>query len=238
MKKIFAMLLVVSYSFSILNVNAAPIEDVKTVDMKLLKKLPESIKKNDPLLVLVNSRNTLKTEVDEASLVYYAGNLVHEAIFDDLSNLLTAAENDGYYYRIVSAYRSMSHQEVNRQNALTNYLNAGYDYETAQSMVDDFYAPANASEHSTGLALDLLGNDWGDDLTGTYATTASAAWLAENAPKYGFILRYPEGKTHLTGYHFEPWHFRYVGKEAAVFMSDNQLTLEEFWALLNKRYEY
>lgn len=237
MKKVCLMLLTWTVLLLMVSVDAAPIEEVKSVDMKLLKQLPKSIKKDDPFLILVNSRNTLEKEVSETSLVYYDGYLVHEAIFDDLSGLLSAAVNDGFYYRIVSSYRSMAHQEINRQNALNNYLNAGYDYESAQAMVDDFYAPANASEHSTGLALDLLGNDWGDELMSSYSTTASAAWLAENAPKFGFILRYPEGKTHLTGYHFEPWHFRYVGQEAAMFMTKHQLTLEEFWALLNKRYE-
>ncbi|MBQ1224267.1 MAG: M15 family metallopeptidase, partial [Oscillospiraceae bacterium] len=82
-------------------------------------------------------------------------------------------------------------------------------------------------EHHTGLAVDIVsvGNQ---RLDGTQENTAEQRWLMENSWKYGFILRYPKGKTHITGIYYEPWHYRYVGKEAAEEIFARNITLEEY----------
>lgn len=89
------------------------------------------------------------------------------------------------------------------------------------------------SEHQTGLAIDILDTTSGCSVSGRcFANAPSGKWLAENAYQFGFILRYPEGKTEITGYEFEPWHFRYVGRELATEMHVRGiLTLEEFFSL-------
>ena len=87
-----------------------------------------------------------------------------------------------------------------------------------------------ASEHQTGLACDILNADDAGRprMTFVVAVAAEAQWMKENCATFGFILRYPEGKTDITGIIFEPWHFRYVGKEIAGYITRNELTLEEF----------
>ena len=91
--------------------------------------------------------------------------------------------------------------------------------------------PAGHSEHETGLALDITarGNDKLDE---SQAAEKEIQWLHENCWKYGFILRYPKDKEAVTGISYEPWHFRYVGREAAEYLYENRLTLEEFWELI------
>jgi D-alanyl-D-alanine carboxypeptidase len=87
------------------------------------------------------------------------------------------------------------------------------------------------SEHQTGLAVDFAARGV-STLQVSFAKTKAGIWLAANAYRYGFVLRYPSGKTAITGYSFEPWHFRYVGVEVATAMHDQNIqTLEEFYAL-------
>ena len=112
----------------------------------------------------------------------------------------------------------------------------GYSESEARDLTNAYFAPAQASEHSTGLAFDWLGTEWtsiGGSLDEAYADQPSAQWLSENAQDYGFILRYPQGKEQVTGYSFEPWHYRYVGVEAAQYITKYDITLEEFLALVN-----
>ena len=85
-----------------------------------------------------------------------------------------------------------------------------------------------ASEHQAGLAFDIISNDY-VTLDEGFAETNAGQWLSENSCKYGFILRYPKGKEDITGIEFEPWHFRYVGREAAEIINKEGITLEEFW---------
>lgn len=92
----------------------------------------------------------------------------------------------------------------------------------------DLYSAAPGhSEHQTGLAMDLTTVDANFDLVESFADTNEGKWLAENASKYGFIIRYPKEKIDITGYAFEPWHIRYVGKPYAKYLSQNKLTLDE-----------
>lgn len=105
-------------------------------------------------------------------------------------------------------------------------------------LTNSYYAKPESTEHLTGLALDLIGDDWlrnRNDLSQDYSSYESAKWLAENAHNFGFILRYPEGKKRETGYQFEPWHYRYVGRSNAAFIHKYQLTLEEYIDLLQER---
>lgn len=141
---------------------------------------------------------------------------------DAAVRLVQAAEADGVWFRLGSAYRDYSRQE---------YLYTSYTLRDGQSLADTYSARPGHSEHQTGLTADF--DDGGSCyLWACFADTAAGLWLAEHAPTYGWILRYPEGYDDITGYTFEPWHFRYVGEELALEMQhQGVLTLEEFFGL-------
>lgn len=122
---------------------------------------------------------------------------------------------------IRSAYRTYAEQKAIYERAVAAY---GIQYASL------YYAPAGASEHQTGLALDV----WDGVNRGTaFSRLPQARWVAQHAHEYGFIVRYPDGKTHITGYAWESWHLRWVGPEAAAnFGPNSRLTLEEYLALV------
>jgi D-alanyl-D-alanine carboxypeptidase len=109
----------------------------------------------------------------------------------------------------------------------------GLSQEEATTKAYETVHPAGCSEHETGLALDLTASDT-YTLDEYVAEDATNQWLMDNCYQYGFILRYPTDKVAYTGIDYEPWHFRYVGVEAATFMHDNNLCLEEFYNLLGQ----
>ncbi|NLZ33457.1 MAG: M15 family metallopeptidase [Clostridiales bacterium] len=132
------------------------------------------------------------------------------------------AAAEGIYLNAFSTYRSYYTQE----RLYNNYI-----YTYGQPSTDTFSARAGFSEHQTGLAFDIGGVDrslWAQE---NFKYTEEAKWLKENCYKYGFILRYPEGKEWKTGYMHESWHFRYIGVEHSVNFANSDLTLEEYLGL-------
>ena len=123
-----------------------------------------------------------------------------------------------------TAFREESFQKT----LYDNYVN---NYGTIQA--DTFSARPGYSEHQTGLAIDLKNISLNSSLR---LTDENYAWLEKNAYKYGFIIRYPKNKEFITGYQFENWHIRYVGKDNAKIIYDNNLTLEEYIDLYKKTY--
>ena len=210
------------------------LEEIQTInkDLKvdaLIEKLPVTAHSDDSLLKLVNKNNP-NADKKEPELAWDSyGNIYHQDLVKPLEDLMEAAAKDGFYYRVVSGYRSVEEQENNRNLSIQNYLAEGLSQADAESVTNQYFAPADASEHTTGLAIDLLGTE------ASYSQTDSAKWLANNAHRFGFILRYQQNKESITGYNFEPWHFRYVGKVHAGFIYENELTLEEYLALLAKK---
>lgn len=204
----------------------------------LLEDLPESAHSTDPYLMLVNALNPISSDIWMDFAYTDNGERYDSSISGQYYQMMNDAAAAGIYFDVVSAYRTIDEQHYNRTSRVNAYLAEGWSYEEAEYLTDQYYAPANASEHSTGLVFDILGYDWvniGGGLTSDYAYQYSAIWLAENAHHYGFVLRYPEGKTHLTGYYFEPWHYRYVGYEHAEYMYRHGLVLEEYVLLLQTR---
>ena len=126
-------------------------------------------------------------------------------------------EKEDMHIRIVSAYRSFDYQE----NLYNNYLK----YESKEK-VDTYSARAGYSEHQTGLAVDI-DNQIVD--YNRFHITQEFTWMQNNAYKYGFLLRYPLGKEHITGYKYEPWHYRYIGKDIAKYIHDSGITYEEYY---------
>lgn len=205
---------------------------------ELIDNLPESASLDDPYLMLINRDNRITEDVQMEFAVTGSGQYYNAAIIEPFSNMILAAEAEGYSYQTVSAYRTIAYQAGNFDSRYNMYINDGYSEADAFYYTDMFVAPADATEHSTGLAFDLLGYDYqeyGRDLHQVYGQYGSAIWLAENAPDYGFIVRYLDGKQAITGYEYEPWHFRYVGVENAQYMTEYGLSLEEYLTLINMR---
>lgn len=123
------------------------------------------------------------------------------------------AKKEGLKLDIVSGFRSYLKQRK-------EYL--GYVKKVGKVKADTFSAKPGHSEHQTGLALDIL------DDTDNFIDSKEAIWLAKNAHKFGFIIRYPKERTHITGYKYEPWHIRYVGVKHAKRIFNKRITLEEY----------
>ena len=186
------------------------------------------------LLILVNREHSLEEETYRDSLRNICNGRLQasKVLYKDLVDLLAAAGAEGYQYWIASAYRSRERQQELVDEDVTRYMRQGMNRQEALEKTYKQTMPAGCSEHETGLALDILCSE-NVNMDLTQALEPGNRWLAEHAHEYGFILRYPEGKEEITGIFYEPWHFRYVGKEAAKYLHENQLTLEEFHACLN-----
>lgn len=143
---------------------------------------------------------------------------MRQVTFGDLEAMFIAAKNSGVHLKLGSGYRSYSTQK---------FLFSRYAKQYGEAQASTFSSRPGHSEHQSGLAADLVGSDgscWVDEC---FENTSAGKWLNQNAHKYGFILRYPKGKQAITGYKYEPWHFRYVGKDLAIAIKQSGLTLEE-----------
>lgn len=137
-----------------------------------------------------------------------------------LKNMFTAAKDEGITLIAVSGYRSYETQAMLFENEVEQF-----GYEKASMAV----AYPGTSEHQTGLTMDISAASVNNALTESFGKTAEGQWLENNAHKFGFILRYPLGKESITGYQYEPWHFRYIGVEIATEIYQNDQTLEEYY---------
>lgn len=157
--------------------------------------------------------------VDISNQYAYEGNRLRKIALDAYINMYNAAKEDNINLIINSSYRDYEKQN----NIYEDYKNW---YGTIKA--DKQAARPGYSEHQTGLAIDVFTLD--NQLSGTFKDSTGYAWLKNNAYKYGFIERYPEGKEYLTGYEFESWHWRYVGIEAATVIQNENITYDEYYA--------
>lgn len=151
-----------------------------------------------------------------------------ERIIEELLAMMQAASQEGVQLAICSPYRDLNRQEVLFNRKIKAYMNKGMSYMDAYALSSQAVTVPGASEHQIGLAIDIVSNTY-TNLDEGFADTDAGKWLAEHSSEYGFILRYPKGKESITSIEFEPWHFRYVGKEAAEVIAREELCLEEFW---------
>lgn len=194
---------------------------------------------SDPLLLLVNRSNPLSADYAPALTALDNGLFVDTRCYDDLMAMLHAgaeatATVDGeevpLEFVICSAYRTYDEQEKLFNDDVQALLDIGKTREEAIEEVQKLTMPAGCSEHQSGLAVDIVSAS-NQNLNETQAQTAEQQWLQAHCAEYGFVRRYPVGKEAVTDIDFESWHYRYVGREAAQFMAQNDLTLEELWAL-------
>lgn len=176
---------------------------------------------DDDILMLVNKYTSLDSSyipnLVSINSTYGSGYLRSDA-YNSFIDLFNAALVESLYIKIYSSYRSYDYQNTLYTNYVSNY---------GVTSANTFSAKPGHSEHQTGLAIDV-GNNTSGYLNFEY--TSEFTWMRDNAHKYGYILRYTSGNEHLTGYQYEPWHYRYVGIEAATIIYEENITFEEYYA--------
>lgn len=173
-------------------------------------------------LILVNRENKIpenyKIELTELS----NGEAVDSEIYPDLQKMFDDMREQGIYPVVGEGYRTIEKQQAIMEDKIRAYENEGYSRKKAEETAREWVAVPGTSEHELGLAVDINADKEKSDNQEVYD------WLYQNAYKYGFILRYPIGKTMITGIDYEPWHYRYVGKEYAEEIHNSGLCLEEW----------
>ena len=183
-------------------------------------------------ILLVNPWNYLPSDYSPDLVSAEDGYLVDSACKDDLLQMLADCRKAGYDARITSAYRSQNTQIELYNNKVWYYINRGYSEAEARKEAGTIVAVPGTSEHQLGLAVDLVDSSYWV-LDEAQENTPAQKWLMEHCWEYGFILRYPNDKTTTTGIIYEPWHYRYVGKELAKELKPTGLCLEEYLNLLH-----
>ena len=152
----------------------------------------------------------------------YENITVDKRILEDLQAMIAAAREDGISLWISSAYRSKSRQAQLLEQEINSHVQNGLTSSEAAVQAVRLVMPAGYSEHQTGLAIDFNG------VQEDFYSTDAYAWMDKHAADYGFIERYPRDKVDVTGIDFEPWHYRYVGQEAAKEIASQGICLEEY----------
>lgn len=166
--------------------------------------------------LLANADNSIG-EYKPPATKYFDGCLMDSRIVDAAKSLTQAARASEYSVYLVSGYKTYAEMQ-------TAYNKAGEGTRTAE------VSAPGTNEHQTGLCIDFLSTKNGAK-DASAADTPISGWLSRHAYEYGFVLRYPEGKEDITGVEYSPWHYRYVGVEAATYMYEKNLCLEEFLEL-------
>ncbi len=183
---------------------------------------PEAQSRDDDWkLILVNADHPLPEDYSVTLKELRNDQWVDERIYPELQQMFDDARAEGVYPLINESFRSSERQQEILDAYIGRYLDDGMDEDEARAEALKLVAVPGTSEHQLGLALDIISETDEDD-------TAAWQWLEENCWRYGFILRYPAERAEITGISYEPWHFRYVGKEAAQEITEQGLTLEEY----------
>jgi len=182
-------------------------------------------------LILVNKEHGLGEDyipddlvTVDSSIAIGGGMQMDSKAAEALENLIDAAETEGYTIRLVSGYRSY---DLQKSIFESNVAKDGRD------IAETYSAPPGHSEHQTGLAADVSSPCVAYDLIEQYGEEPEGIWLAENAHKFGFIIRYQEDTQDITGYVYEPWHIRYVGMRPAAEVYQQDVTFEEYISTLS-----
>ncbi|MGN0679851.1 MAG: M15 family metallopeptidase [Oscillospiraceae bacterium] len=176
----------------------------------------------DPLLILVNSEYHIPAGYDVKLMELSNGQKIDERIYPDLQQMFDDMRALEYSPYVREGYRTGKEQKEILVDRIVDFIQAGYSPIKAFKLARSEVAAVGNSEHQLGLAVDINPYSGSPNEWGVYS------WLDENAWQYGFILRYPDGKTDVTGITYEPWHYRYVGKEAAKEIHSRGITLEEY----------
>jgi len=179
------------------------------------------------MLTLVNNKNPLPDTFKPVLKSLSNGKQFDERAIKQLNSMLAAAKKQGLSPVVCSAYRSIKKQQELFNNQVKKQISKGLSAKQADIEARKVVAYPGTSEHNLGLAADIVSLKY-QLLDKKQADTAEVKWLIRHCSEYGFILRYPEGKTDITGVSYEPWHFRYVGTDHAKAIMENGLCLEEY----------
>lgn len=179
-------------------------------------------------ILLVNKEHKLPEDY-EVKLITLPdkSNRAAEEAYQPLMDMLNAGRKEGLSFEVCSSYRDVKRQQELFDEDVEALMRRGNSYKQAYDSVAKGTMPPGYSEHSTGLAFDIVALDY-QMLDEGQEKTDENKWLRENCSKYGFILRYPKEAEDITGIGYESWHFRYVGVEAAEYITEHGLTLEEY----------
>lgn len=178
-------------------------------------------------IILVNPWHFIPYDYTSDIVNAEDGYMIDSSCKDDLLQMLADCRKAGFDARITSAYRRPQTQINLYNNKVWYFLDLGYDEATARKEAAKIIAVPGTSEHELGLAVDLVDSSYWV-LDEAQEDTPAQKWLMAHCWEYGFILRYPNEKSDSTGIIYEPWHYRYVGKELALELKDTGLCLEEY----------
>ena len=179
-------------------------------------------------LALVNESYPLDTSYEPAQLTQIdSERSVDSRIAESLQKMMDDGAAEGLSMYVTSAYRSYDRQREVFNTTMQDWINQGYTPLNAYEETKKSVAVPGTSEHATGLAVDIISTEY-EELDDRQGDTDEQKWLMEHCWEYGFILRYPENKADVTGIIYEPWHYRYVGEEAAKEITEKGITLEEY----------
>lgn len=188
--------------------------------LSITHKIPVSEEWN---LIVVNRWNELPEDYSVELTELSNGQKVDSRIYPYLQEMFDAARTEDVYPVVREGYRTAEEQQEILDDKIQTYINQGYSQSRAEKTAKEWVALPGTSEHQLGIAVDINADKSKCSNEEVYA------WLAENAYKYGFILRYPMGKQEITGTSYEPWHYRYVGIEAAYEINERGICLEEYF---------
>jgi len=178
-------------------------------------------------LLLVNSTHFLPENFKVELTKVNDSHCVDSRIYDDLTKMLNDAKAIGLSPIICSSYRTMEKQTSLFNNEVSSYISSGCSQQEAEKEAGRWVAIPGTSEHQTGLAVDIVASSY-QILDKKQEQTAEQKWLMEHCAEYGFILRYPTDKSEITKIGYEPWHYRYVGKDIAKEIMEKGICLEEY----------
>ena len=182
----------------------------------------EATLKNGWELILVGGENYVPDDYEVKLLTLSNGEQIDERIYPSLQKMFDDMRAKGIYPTVVSGYRSYEEQRELLEEKYLAYRSEGYNKSRAKELALEWVALPGTSEHQLGIAVDINPDYSVSKGEGVYE------WLQSNAHRYGFIKRYPENKSHITGINNEPWHYRYVGQKAAKEIYEQGLCLEEY----------
>ena len=178
-------------------------------------------------LLLVNGENPMPEDYSVTLTALRNGQQVDERMYPALQEMMDDARAAGLSPLICSSYRTEIQQKHLYEEKVEEYLIDGYSDAEAEKLAAGWVAPPGTSEHQTGLAVDIVAESY-QHLDSAQEDTEEQQWLMHHCWDYGFILRYPSDKVHVTGIQYEPWHYRFVGVQAALAMRDSGRCLEEY----------
>lgn len=177
---------------------------------------------NDWELILVNKTHSIPENYHPDLMEINGGKQIDSRIYPYLQRMFDDMRSEGVYPIVVEGYRTAQEQQQMMNDKINAFTYEGYSYDDAVNAAALAVAEVGKSEHQLGLAVDINADE-------TYSTHPEVyEWLANNAYKYGFILRYPADKVNLTGIEYEPWHYRFVGLQAAEDIYYKNICLEEY----------